>query len=46
MVWDCATCYQCQEQCPEGIRVADIMCELRALSVRRLAAVRDVAEQS
>jgi heterodisulfide reductase subunit C len=46
MVLDCATCYQCQEHCPEGIRVADIMCELRALSVRRLAAVRDVAEQS
>ncbi|MDP3617468.1 MAG: 4Fe-4S dicluster domain-containing protein, partial [Rhodoferax sp.] len=20
MVWDCATCYQCQEHCPEGIR--------------------------
>jgi len=46
MVWDCATCYQCQEHCPEGIRVADIMCELRALSVRRLAAVRDNAEPS
>jgi heterodisulfide reductase subunit C/nitrate reductase gamma subunit len=46
MVWDCATCYQCQEHCPEGIRVADIMCELRAWSVRRLASVRDVAEQS
>ena len=44
MVWDCATCYQCQEHCPEGIRVADIMCELRALSVRRLAAVRDTTE--
>ena len=41
MVWDCATCYQCQESCPEGIRVADIMCELRALGVQRLAAVRD-----
>jgi heterodisulfide reductase subunit C len=46
MVWDCATCYQCQEHCPEGIRVADIMCELRALSVRRLATARDMAEQS
>ena len=44
MVWDCATCYQCQEHCPEDIRVADIMCELRALSVRRLAAVRDTTE--
>ena len=40
MVWDCATCYQCQENCPEGIRVADIMVELRALAVHRLGAVR------
>ncbi|MCX7176830.1 MAG: 4Fe-4S dicluster domain-containing protein [Proteobacteria bacterium] len=40
MVWNCATCYQCQENCPEGIRVADIMVELRALAVRRLGAVR------
>ncbi|MBP8297221.1 MAG: 4Fe-4S dicluster domain-containing protein [Burkholderiales bacterium] len=41
MVWDCATCYQCQEHCPEGIRVADIMVELRALAVHRLGAVRN-----
>lgn len=41
MVWNCATCYQCQEYCPEGIRVADIMCELRALAVRRLGSVRE-----
>ena len=40
MVRDCATCYQCQEHCPEGIRVADIMVELRALAVQRLGAVR------
>lgn len=44
MVWDCATCYQCQENCPEGIRVADIMCELRALAVHRLGSVRDLRE--
>ncbi len=41
MVWDCAGCYQCQENCPQGIRVADIMLELRALSVHRLGAVRE-----
>lgn len=41
MVWDCATCYQCQEHCPEGVRVTDIMCELRALAVHRLGFVRD-----
>jgi len=40
MVWDCASCYQCQENCPEGVRVADIMLELRALSVHRLGALR------
>jgi len=40
MVWNCATCYQCQENCPEGIRVADIMVELRALAVHRLGAIR------
>ncbi len=44
MVWNCATCYQCQENCPEGVRVADIMCELRALAVRRLGAVRGARE--
>lgn len=40
MVWDCAGCYQCQENCPEGIRVTDIMLELRALAVQRLGSVR------
>ena len=46
MVWNCATCYQCQENCPEGIRVTDIMCELRALAVHRLGAVRSRREAS
>lgn len=46
MVWDCATCYQCQESCPEGVRVADIMWELRALAVHRLGSVRDRKESA
>jgi len=46
MVWNCASCYQCQEHCPEGIRVTDIMCELRALAVRRLGSVRGPGETS
>lgn len=29
MVWNCATCYMCQEHCPQGIQVADILCSLR-----------------
>ena len=36
MVWDCVTCYQCQEHCPQGVRVADILYELRNEAVRRL----------
>lgn len=37
MVWDCATCYLCQEHCPEGIRVADVMYELRNIAYRTLS---------
>ncbi len=29
MVWDCTTCYQCQENCPQGIPVTDIIYELK-----------------
>lgn len=37
MLRDCATCYRCQEYCPEGIRVTDILCELRALGALQMA---------
>jgi heterodisulfide reductase subunit C len=29
MVWDCLGCYNCQENCPQGIRVTDILFELK-----------------
>ena len=29
MVGNCLTCFSCQEYCPQGIKVADIMLELR-----------------
>jgi heterodisulfide reductase subunit C/nitrate reductase gamma subunit len=29
MVWNCVTCYLCQENCPQGIKVADLFYELR-----------------
>jgi heterodisulfide reductase subunit C len=29
MTWSCLTCYQCQEVCPQGVRVADVLMELR-----------------
>ncbi|MBU8909938.1 MAG: 4Fe-4S dicluster domain-containing protein [Desulfobacterales bacterium] len=32
MVWNCLTCYLCQEHCPSEIKVADIILELRNIS--------------
>jgi len=38
MVWNCVTCYQCQEHCPQGVRVADVLYELRNLAGERMKA--------
>ncbi|MGB7575236.1 MAG: 4Fe-4S dicluster domain-containing protein [Thermodesulfobacteriota bacterium] len=35
MLWDCLTCYQCQEQCPQGVHVTDVLYELKNLAVKR-----------
>ncbi len=35
MVWDCVTCYSCQEHCPQGVKVADVLYELRNEAYRR-----------
>ena len=29
MIWDCLGCYNCQESCPQGVRVTDILFELK-----------------
>ncbi len=36
MVWSCVTCYKCQENCPQGIKVADVLYELRNIAAERL----------
>jgi heterodisulfide reductase subunit C len=33
MLWDCLTCYQCQEQCPQGVCITDVLYELKNFSV-------------
>jgi len=33
MLWYCLTCYQCQEHCPQSVKVTDILYELKNLSV-------------
>lgn len=34
MLWDCLTCYRCQEQCPRGVAVTDILYELKNIAIR------------
>ncbi|NVM21471.1 MAG: 4Fe-4S dicluster domain-containing protein [Desulfobacterales bacterium] len=36
MLWDCVTCYQCQEHCPQGVEVTEVLYELKNLAVRHL----------
>jgi heterodisulfide reductase subunit C len=36
MLWDCITCYQCQEQCPQGVCVTDVLYELKNLAVNNV----------
>ena len=38
MLWDCVTCYKCQEHCPQDVKVADVLYELRNEAYRRGAA--------
>jgi len=36
MLWDCVTCYMCQERCPQGVCVTDVLYELKNLSFKHL----------
>lgn len=33
-VWLCATCYTCQERCPQGVRISDLMRAIKNMAVR------------
>jgi heterodisulfide reductase subunit C len=35
MLWDCVTCYQCQEHCPQQVKVTDILYELKNMAVEK-----------
>jgi heterodisulfide reductase subunit C/nitrate reductase gamma subunit len=34
MLWDCVTCFQCQEHCPQNVKVADVLYQLKNLAVK------------
>jgi heterodisulfide reductase subunit C len=38
MLWDCLGCYQCQEQCPQGVGVTDVLYELKNMAIAQAAA--------
>ncbi|MCF8127729.1 MAG: 4Fe-4S dicluster domain-containing protein [Deltaproteobacteria bacterium] len=34
MIWDCVTCYQCQEHCPQLVAVTDILYQLKNIAIK------------
>ena len=34
MLWDCVTCFQCQEHCPQNVKVTDVLYQLKNLAVK------------
>ncbi|MEE9418269.1 MAG: 4Fe-4S dicluster domain-containing protein, partial [Desulfatiglandaceae bacterium] len=36
MLWDCLTCYQCQEQCPQNVSVTEVLYELKNEAVKQV----------
>ena len=41
MLWDCVTCYQCQENCPQNVEITDIFFELKNLAAKNAGKVVD-----
>jgi heterodisulfide reductase subunit C len=41
MVWDCLSCYRCQDACPQGVKVTEVLAELRNQAAARLRPNRE-----
>ncbi len=39
MLWSCITCYQCQENCPQGVKVTDIFYEIKGMASKETMAL-------
>ncbi|GAU08414.1 4Fe-4S dicluster domain-containing protein [Desulfoplanes formicivorans] len=39
MIWKCTTCYQCQEHCPQDVRIVDLFYRLKHAAVKNAESV-------
>jgi heterodisulfide reductase subunit C len=35
MLWSCLGCYECQDNCPQGVRITDVFYELKNLAIQK-----------
>ena len=45
-IWLCSSCYTCQERCPQGVRITDLMTAVRNMASREGLQPRGIARQS
>ena len=45
LIWLCSNCYACQEKCPHGVRISDLMIALKNLGIKTGHAPREVRLQ-
>ena len=45
LIWLCTNCYACQEKCPHGVRISDLMIVLKNLGIKTGHAPREVLLQ-
>jgi heterodisulfide reductase subunit C len=36
MLWACLGCYQCQDQCPQGVHITDVFYELKNIAIKKV----------
>ncbi len=36
MIWDCTTCYLCQEYCPQCVKITDIFYKLKNIAIKEI----------
>lgn len=36
MLWACLGCYQCQDQCPQGVHITDLFYELKNIAIKQI----------